>query len=107
MGSNPTPGSMKYLTEAKYVSKWAPVVSILFIDVANIGHIWRMFSEQSAAGQSLVSWACVWIALVSWFNFYLRVTPGEEGKVARYSTILGIGVVTLVISSILYFRYLV
>lgn len=96
---------MKYLTEAKYVSKWAPVVSIIFIDVANFGHIWRMFSEQSAAGQSLISWSCVLIALISWFNFYYRVTPGDDGKVARYSTLFGISVVASVIASIVWFRY--
>lgn len=95
-----------WLTEARYVSQWAPVVSIIFIDAANLGHVWRMFAEGTAAGQSLLAWSSVLVALASWLNFYTRVTPGKEGRVARLTTVFGMVVVAVIISTIVWLRYI-
>lgn len=88
----------------KWVSK-TPIVTTLMLEIANAGQIWRMWSERTAAGQSLIAWVSVNLALMLWFNFYRVLTPNE--KWALRGTAAGIIMNWGVILSVVYFRYVV
>lgn len=81
-----------------------PLVTVFFLEAANIGQIWRMWKEQSAIGQSLVGWFMVWIALVLWWNYYRVVAPAAQRR-AYWVTAFGILMNSVVISTVIYFRY--
>jgi len=65
-----------------------PVLSTILIDLANIGHIIRMFQEKSSAGQNPYSYLMVILALVLWAEFYRVRTPEE--KIARWTAWFGV-----------------
>lgn len=90
--------------DKKWVSK-TPLLTTFLLEGANVGQIKRMWTEHTAAGQSLVAWMMVWLALVLWFNFYRVITPEE--KFAKYCTLFGVCMNTMVILSVIYFRYIV
>lgn len=84
------------------VSK-TPLATVFLLEHANAQQIYRMWSEGTAEGQSLVGWCSVWIALVLWLNFYRVITPDE--KFAFWATAVGIALNTCVIASVVWFRY--
>lgn len=84
--------------------KHTPIVTTLLLEAANVQQIGRMWTEKTAAGQSLGGWVCVNLALILWFNWYRVFTPDQ--KIAKYSTLVGITINFMVIMSIVYFRYL-
>lgn len=88
----------------RYVS-WTPIITTVLLEAANVQQICRMWGEKTAAGQSLTGWMCVNMALVLWYNFYRVVTPNEW--IAKIGTGLGIFLNSMVILSIVYFRYVV
>jgi len=88
----------------KYVS-WTPIITTILLEAANLQQIWWMWTQRTAAGQSLSGWMCVNVALILWFNFYRVVTPKEW--IARVGTGIGILLNSLVILSIIYFRYVI
>ena len=94
---------MSILSDRKWVLR-TPIISVLLLEAANAQQLYRMWSEWTAAGQSLWGWACVHAALWLWLNFYLVITP--EAKWAIRGTILGIVLNGSVILTVLFFRML-
>jgi hypothetical protein len=85
--------------------KWVgrtPVVTAVLLEGANAHQLWRMWSEQSALGQSFWGWFQVHIALWLWWNFYRVMTPDQLW--ARRTAVLSIAINALVVLTVLYFR---
>lgn len=80
-----------------------PIITTLLLEYANLGQLWRMWSEHSALGQNIWSWLAVHVALWAWWNFYRVMLPDD--KLAKYMTALGIFLNGLVVFSVAYFRY--
>lgn len=80
-----------------------PIATTLLLEGANVGQLWRMWTERTAEGQSLLGWILVWIALVLWWNFYRVITPKQHW--ARWATAFGVFMNSLVILTVLYWRY--
>lgn len=64
-----------------------------------------MWTEETAAGQSLWSWMAVGVALVLWCNFYRVCCPNE--KFALRCTLVGCLMNVAVCLTVVYFRYIV
>jgi hypothetical protein len=80
-----------------------PLVTTFLLEYANMGQLWRMWTEHTAAGQSLWSWLSVGMALVLWCNFYRVCCPKE--RFAFRCTEFGILMNALVCLSVVYWRY--
>ena len=89
--------------DERWVSR-TPFVTSVLLEGGAVGQIVRMVREQTAAGQSLLSWIGVTFALVLWHNFYTVKTPGERPAIwtARLGIVLNAGICC----TIVYFRYL-
>jgi uncharacterized protein with PQ loop repeat len=87
----------------KAVTTYTPILTAILLESANVGQIYRMITEHSAKGQSLAAWIVVWCALALWINYYRVI--GQ--KSALYATIVGLVLNTVVISTVIYFRYVV
>jgi uncharacterized membrane protein YbaN (DUF454 family) len=87
----------------KQIWKNSPFFTTFLLETANVGQIMRMWTERTAAGQSLTSWICVGTALACWANWYRLFTP--EQKIARNTCLFGMLVNATVISTVIYFRY--
>jgi hypothetical protein len=85
------------------VGTWTPILAVACLEWANLNQLYRMWTEWTAAGQSLWGWMSVWVALVLWLNFYRVVTPNE--RFAFWGTVLGIVMNSAVILSVVFFRY--
>lgn len=94
---------MRWYSDPKIVSKTG-VLTVLLLESANIGQVWRMWTERTAAGQSLGSWISVGLALWLWCHFFRVCAPTE--RFAYWSTLLGITMNLLVILTVIYWRYL-
>lgn len=95
---------MTIFKNPRFVS-YTPVLTTLLLEGANVGQLWQMWTERTAAGQSILSWVLVNVALWFWVNFYKVKTPGE--KFAIRATQAGIAMNTAVIVTTIYFRYVV
>lgn len=95
---------MRFLSD-KEIWKHSPIVTSLLLEGATVGQMFRMWTERTAAGQSLSSWVSVGVALLIWFNWYRIFTP--EQKIARYTVALSLIFNVCVISTVVYFRYFV
>lgn len=93
-----------WINDPKVVGKCLLVTTFL-LEGANIGQLHRMWTEHTAAGQSLWSWLSVGLALVIWCNYYRVICPQE--KFAFRCTCVGVFINTLVWLSVVYWRYLV
>ena len=94
---------MKFWNNPAVVAK-TPIVTTLLLETANMGQLIRMWTEWTADGQSLAAWICVNAALFLWLNFYRVCTP--EQKWAIWATAFGVAMNSLVIASVVVFRYL-
>ena len=83
---------------------YSPIVTTCLLETANVGQIVRMWTHRTAAGQSLLAWGCVQLALWLWANWYRVIVP--EQWVARRTIKIGIALNFGVILSVLYWRYL-
>lgn len=91
-------------TNPKVVDK-TPLVAVGLLEAANIQQLYQMWVvSHTAAGQSLTGWMTVNVALWLWTNFYLVFN--RENKYAIAGTALGILMNSLVILTIVYFRYI-
>lgn len=88
----------------KYV-KHIPIFTTALLEGANVSQLHRMWTERTSAGQSIGGWALVWLALVFWLIYYNVMLPNE--KAPKWCTALGIVINSLVIFTVIYFRYLV
>lgn len=91
-------------SDPRWVTK-TPIVTTLLLEGANVGQLWRIWTEGTAEGQSLVGWCLVWVALVLWWNFYRVVTPDQ--RTALWATAFGVLMNSLVIASVVYWRFFV
>jgi uncharacterized protein with PQ loop repeat len=94
---------MKWYRNPVYVSK-TPLIAVFLLEIANVQQLWRMWAEQTAAGQSIGGWLCVQLALWLWLNFYATFTPDQ--KFAIRGTQLGILMNASVIGTVLWFRWI-
>lgn len=92
---------MKPWNNPKWVSR-TPLVTTFFLEYANVGQLWRMWREHTAAGQNVWSWVSVWVALWLFLNFYRVCCPKE--RFAFWATVSGICFNTAVIATVMYFR---
>lgn len=83
--------------------KYYPLIATLLIDLANSGHIIRMFKEQSSAGQSLVAIMMIILGLFAWERFF-KYNNRPEDKFALWSTRIGMAFNAVVGVVVLYFR---
>lgn len=83
--------------------KYYPIIATVLLDSANLGHILRMVQERSAEGQSAMAYVLIIAALFFWEAFYRIRTPNE--RVAIWTARFGILFNTLVLGTVLYFRY--
>lgn len=90
--------------DPQIVSK-TPIATVFLLEGANAQQLYRMWTEHTAAGQSLTGWLCVGAALLLWCNFYKVCCPKE--KWAYGATLFGFGMNTLVWLSVIWFRYIV
>lgn len=93
---------LSILSNHRIIDK-TPIVTTLLFETANIGHVFRMWTEKTAAGQSLTSWILVNLGLLAWYNWYRVFTP--EQVWAKRTTLFGVTINTFVILSIAYFRF--
>lgn len=93
---------MKWYRNPKFVAL-TPILSVSLLETANAAQLVRMWTERSAEGQSLWGWMCVNLALILWLNFYF--TFNKEQKFAIWGTKLGILMNSMVILSVIWFRY--
>jgi uncharacterized membrane protein YbaN (DUF454 family) len=91
----------KLLDNPRFVS-FTPIFAAIIFETASIGQLYQMWSEQSAKGQSLLSWSIITLALLLWLNFYRVKTPDE--KIAIWQTVFAIFTNFLVIGTVLYFK---
>lgn len=85
------------------VVKHTPIATTTLLEAANVQQLWRMWTEKTAAGQSLTAWISVNLALILWFNWYRVFTPDQ--KIAKWATAFGIFMNSLVILTVVYYRY--
>jgi len=90
------------INDPRWVSK-TPIATVFLLEAANVGQIIRMWTERSALGQSVWSWVSVNLALWLWWNFYRVITPKELW--ARRATAIGIALNSVVIASVVWFRF--
>jgi hypothetical protein len=93
---------VKWFSDPSIVSK-TPLVTTALLEGANVQQLWRMWHEQTAAGQSMTAWMSVGTALLLWCNYYRVILPKE--KFALYCTMFGVFMNALVILTVCYFRY--
>jgi hypothetical protein len=82
------------------VSRWTPWITVLLLEGANVGQLWRMWTAHSSLGQNPYSWMLVGAALLLWINFY-RV---NRLRAALVATLVGVLLNTLVWVSVFYWR---
>ncbi len=82
-----------------------PLVTVVLLENANIQQLWRMWTQHTAAGQSLWGWLSVNLALLLWCNFYRVCCPDQ--RIAYWATVVGWALNTCVVLTVAYFRYVV
>lgn len=80
-----------------------PMVAVGLLEFANVNQLVRMWTEWTAAGQSLWGWLSVQLALWLWLNFYRVITPNE--RFAFWGTGIGIAMNMAVCLTVVFFRY--
>lgn len=95
---------MRKLTDPLFVGKWFPIGGAAFFLWGYLGQIWHMWSQHTAAGQSLVGWLELWLALWAYWHFYRTCCPKET--IAIWSVFAEIVVNWFVILSVIRFQYL-
>lgn len=80
-----------------------PWLTTFLLEAANVQQLYRMWTEKTAEGQSLWGWVCVFLALCLWSNFYRH----HKLRGAFYATLLGVLMNSLVVASVIYWRYFV
>lgn len=80
---------MKLWNNPVWVAR-TPVLTVGLLEGANVGQLWRMWTQHSALGQNVWSWLSVNIALWLWLNFYRVNVPGGLKSWAARATFAGI-----------------
>lgn len=81
---------------------YTPILTTALLEGANIGQLYQMWTERTAAGQNVWSWIWVYGALLLWWNYYRVVTP--QAKWARWSTLAGLTANLAVILTVIWFQ---
>jgi hypothetical protein len=89
--------------DTKIIASKAPLVATGIFVFADFSQIVRMINEQTSAGQSLVGWIGILVALVMYATFFRVITPKE--KLAFYCTVVNIAVIITLALTVAYFRY--
>ncbi len=96
-------GFFTWLRTRKALVDKTPILTTFLLEGANLQQLYRMWTEKTAAGQSITAWVSVNLALLLWLNFYLVFN--RDNKYAIWGTTVGIGLNGLVIATVAYFRY--
>jgi hypothetical protein len=94
---------MKLWNDPAWVAR-TPLLTVLLLEYANIGQLWRMWHEHSALGQNVWSWVSINVALWLWLNYYRVIVPGGLRSVAARATMVGIVLNAAVIVTVAHFR---
>ena len=86
--------------DAKVIT-YSPVIAQLLLEWANVSQLIRMWTERTAAGQSLIAWFSVNAAILLFINYY-RVL---KLRVPMWSAVAGFSFNCAVIVTVVYFRY--
>lgn len=95
--------STRFWSDPSFV-KHSPIFSGVVFEYANISQIIRMWTEHTAAGQSLTAWIAVFFGLALYSNFYRVFLP--EQVIARVINGMGLLANLAVIVSVIWFRFL-
>jgi uncharacterized protein with PQ loop repeat len=87
----------------RYV-EYTPIITVFLLEYANIGQLWRMWTQHSALGQNVWSWVSVNVALWLWLNYYRVMVPNGLRSWAARATIVGIVLNAAVIGSVGYWQ---
>ena len=96
------PTKIRFWNDPAVVGK-TPIVTVMLLEGANLGHIYKMWSQQSSLGQNSLSLLAVGVALVFWMNFYRVNCPGE--KFAFWATFVGVMLNCSVTATALWFYF--
>lgn len=94
---------VKLWNDATWVAR-TPMLTVLLLEYANVGQLWRMWHEQSALGQNVWSWVSINAALWLWLNYYRVIVPGGLRSAAARATMVGIALNATVILTVAHFR---
>lgn len=89
----------------RLVKRWIdylPVASTVLLEWANVSQLIRMWTEHTAAGQSVLAWISVCLALVLFLIYY----RAKGLTVPFWTTVFGVGMNSAVWMTVIYFRYL-
>jgi len=84
--------------------KWldrSTIVATILLEWANVSQLWRMWGERTSAGQSVIAWCSVFVALALFMNFY----RAKKMTIQKWCSIGGMIMNSSVITTVLYFRY--
>jgi hypothetical protein len=87
----------------KNLASKAPLVATGIFVFADFSQIVRMVNERTSAGQSLIGWIGILIALLMYATFFRIITPKE--KLAFYCTVINITIIIALTLTVAYFRY--
>lgn len=94
---------MRFLSDPKWVAR-TPLVTVCLLESANVGQLYRMWTQHSALGQNVWSWLMVNVALWLWGNFYRVLTPTAVW--AYWANRVGIALNSAVVLTVAYFRWI-
>lgn len=77
-----------------------PIATTILLEGANVSQLIRMWTEHTAAGQSLLAWLSVCLALGLWAFYYWR----KGLRTALWATLGGIVMNLAVVASVIYWR---
>lgn len=92
---------------------WTPALAMILLEYSNVAQLWRMWTDQTAAGQELTGWVAVTSALLLWAHFYRHqrdIAAVEATRramnLAYWMALLGVFMNGIVALTVAYFRYL-
>lgn len=92
---------MSRLNDPAFVGRVLPLIGVAFFLECYVGQLWRMWTRQTAAGQSLFGWIGLLVALWAYHRFYSVCCPKE--RVAIWSVRAEVVVNVLIIATVVWF----
>lgn len=89
-------------SDPSFVGRWFPLAGGAFFLWNYFGQLYRMWSQQTAAGQSLAGWIGLWAALWAYWHFYRVCAPQE--RVAIWTVGAELVVNAAVIATVFWFQ---
>jgi len=90
---------------SKTGKKRIPILTFFLTEIGTIGHLWRMWSYQTAEGQSLIAWCCLHAAMWLWLVYFFEYVSKEDRGWAVASVIVALHLSVIAIVEITWLRY--